>query len=173
MRSTGSPLKRLTFDAMLIGVAMMISYLEAILPLRFVIPLPGVKLGLANLAVMIAFFAYGASDAGAVSLARLLLTAMLFGNAASFLFSALGGLCAFCGLLLYKLVLKRLLSPIGASILCAALHNTGQLVAAGILLSDAAVVAYAPIMLTASVFCGALNGILLVMIIGILPEVKK
>ncbi len=172
-RSTGSPLKRICADAMLIGAAMMISYLEAILPLEFVIPLPGVKLGFANLAVMIAFFALGTADAAAVSFIRVLLTGLLFGSGISMLFSALGALLAFMGLIVYRFVLKKLISPIGASVLCAALHNVGQLVAAMLVLSDGAVIAYAPIMLAASVFCGALNGILLVLIIRALPEVRK
>lgn len=173
MRSTGSPLKRLTADAMLIGAAMMISYLEAILPLSFVIPLPGVKLGLANLAVMIAFFTFGAADAAAVSFIRVLLSGLLFGSGVSMLFSALGAVCAFGGLLIYRFLLKRFISPVGASILSAALHNMGQLLAAGIVLSDSAVIAYAPIMLCASVACGAVNGLLLVLIVRALPEVKN
>ncbi|MBQ4054601.1 MAG: Gx transporter family protein [Clostridia bacterium] len=170
--STGSPLKRLTADAMLIGAAMMISYLEAILPLELAVPLPGVKLGFANLAVMIAFFAVGISDAAAVSFIRVLLTGLLFGSGISMIFSALGALCAFAGLLVYRFVLKKLLSFVGASILCAALHNLGQLIAAMLVLSDGAVMAYAPVMLTASIFCGALNGVLLVLVTRALPEVK-
>ena len=172
MRSTGSPLKRLTADAMLIGAAMMISYLEAILPLNLVIPLPGIKLGLANLAVMTAFFVLGVADAAAVSFIRVLLMGMLFGNTVSIVFSVFGALCAFCGLLAYKYLLNRFISPLGVSILSAALHKAGQLLAAGIVLSDGAVIAYAPIMLTASVVCGAINGFLLVLIVRALPEVK-
>lgn len=172
-RSTGLPLKRLTADAMLVGAAMMISYVEAILPIEFVIVLPGVKLGLANLAVMIAFFTLGAADAAVVSFIRVLLCGVLFGSGISTLFSLLGALFAFAGLMIYRYALKRVLSPVGASILSAALHNVGQLVAAGLVLSDTAVIAYAPVMLGASVVYGGVNGILLVMIMRALPGVKK
>lgn len=171
-RSTGLPLKRLTADAMLIGAALMISYAEAMLPTQLVTFLPGVKLGLANLAVMIAFFTFGAADAAAVSLIRVLICGILFGSGMSIIFSLCGAVFAFGGLLLYRYLLKKLLSHIGASVLSAALHNVGQLVAAGLVLSDTAVIAYAPVMLCASVVCGALNGALLVIIIRALPEVK-
>ncbi|MBQ3099470.1 MAG: Gx transporter family protein [Clostridia bacterium] len=171
-RSTGLPLKRLTADAMLIGAAMMISYVEAILPFDFIV-LPGVKLGLANLAVMIAFFTLGAADAALVSFIRVFLCGMLFGNGMSMIFSLLGVLFAFAGLIIYRYALKKVLSPIGASILCAALHNAGQLIAAGLVLSDSAVIAYAPVMLCASVVCGGVNGMLLIMITRALPEVKN
>ena len=172
-RSTGLPLKRLSADAMLIGAAMMISYVEAVLPVELVTFLPGVKLGLANLAVMIAFFVLGIADAATVSFIRVLLCGILFGNGMSMIFSLCGAVFAFVGLIVYRCLLKKLLSPIGASVLCAALHNVGQLVAAGFVLSDTAVIAYAPVMLCASVVCGAVNGILLVLIIRALPEVKR
>lgn len=171
-RSTGLPLKRLTADAMLIGAAMMISYVEAVLPLDFIV-LPGVKLGLANLAVMIAFFTLGAADAAIVSIIRVILCGMLFGNGMSMIFSLLGALFAFVGLIVYRRALQRVLSPIGASILCAVLHNVGQLIAAGLVLSDGAVISYAPVMLCASVVCGGINGMLLIMIMRALPEVKE
>lgn len=171
--STGSRLKRVCTDAMLAGAAMMISYLEAILPLELAIPLPGVKLGFANLAVMIAFFAVGTLDAVSVSFVRVVLTGLLFGSGISILFSAMGAFCAFIGLLIYKYLLKRFISPIGTSVLCAVLHNIGQLIAAYLVLSESAVFTYAPIMLVASVACGTVNGLLLLLIMRALPEVNR
>ena len=70
-----SRVKRLTLDAMLLGVAMILSYLEAILPLS--LPLPGAKLGLCNVAIMLCFYAVSPIDALAVSLMRICLTALL------------------------------------------------------------------------------------------------
>ena len=165
-QSTGGRLKRLTGDAMLLCAAMILSYLEAILPLSLAVPLPGVKLGLANLAVMVAFFRFGAADAAAVSAARVLLCGLLFGSPVSLALAASGAFFAFCGLLIYRFALRRALSYVGASLLSAALHVVGQLAAASVVVLDASVFAYAPVMLCAGVVTGTVNGIICPLILN-------
>ena len=87
--------QRIALDAMLVGFAMLLSYLEAILPLTAWIPMPGFRLGLANLAVVLAFSLISPLDAALISATRILAMGILFGSATSLYFSALGGLLSY------------------------------------------------------------------------------
>lgn len=156
--------KRLCIDACLVAFAMMLSYLEAVLPLQAIIPLPGFRLGLANIAVMATFCLFSPIDAVCVSAIRILLMGLLFGSATSLYFSALGGLCSFVMLILLRYVGKRF-SFVGASILCAAAHNTGQIIAAMTLFGTEIVFSYLPLLLIASVVYGGVVGLLLNLLI--------
>ncbi len=154
---TSLRVKRICLDAMLLGAAMMLSYLEAVLPLGALIPLPGAKLGLSNVAVTLCFFAVSPVDALAVSVIRISLTSLLFGNVTSFLFSLFGGLLAYAGLWISKLFYDKV-SFYGISVLCAALHNAGQCLAGTIVLGSAAIFSYLPLLLCFAVFFGLITG---------------
>lgn len=149
--------KRLTLDASLLGVAMMLSYLEAVLPLSLIIPIPGARLGLANVAVTLCFFSVSPIDAALVSLARVCLTALLFGNIQSFLFSLFGAVLAYIGMWAARCFIRHF-SFYGISVLCAALHNLGQCAAAVIVLGTPAVFTYLPLLLVCAVIFGLITG---------------
>ena len=152
--------RRVCLDALLVALAMLCSYLETLLPLTAWIPLPGVRLGLANLVVTLTLVLLSAADAAAVSAVRILLTGLLFGSATSLWFSMLGGLFAY--LMLVLLVrLGRGLSYLGVSVLCAAAHQCGQMLAAATLFGAAPLLSYLPWLLFASIGCGAAVGALL------------
>lgn len=146
---------------MLLAVAMMLSYIEAILPLSLILPLPGIKLGLANIAVMTAFFCISPIDGVFVSLSRTLLSSLLFGTAASFVFSLFGAVLSLFGMWLSKKFFSKVLSFYGMSVLCAALHSIGQIAAAMLVIKGITVLSYLPVMLVASVICGFLTGAIL------------
>lgn len=154
---TSSRVKRLTLDAMLLGAAMMLSYLEAVLPLSLLVPLPGAKLGLCNVAVMLCFYAVSPADALIVSLMRISLTSLLFGNVSSFVFSLFGGLLAYGGMWLARLFRDKV-SCYGISVLCAALHNIGQCLAGAVLLRSPSIFSYLPLLLVFAVFFGLMTG---------------
>ena len=154
---TSLRVKRLCLDAMLLGVALMLSYLEAILPLSVLIPLPGVKPGLANVAVMICFYKISHMDALLVTGARVVITAMLFGNISSLVFSVFGALFAYTGMYLV-LLFREKVSYYGISVFCAALHNIGQCVAGIIILDSISVISYLPLLLVFSVIFGFITG---------------
>lgn len=154
---TSLRVKRLTLDAMLLAASMMLSYLEAVLPLSLVVPLPGAKLGLCNVAVTLCFYAVSPIDALIVSLMRISLTSLLFGNVSSFAFSLIGGLLAYGGLWLARLFRDKV-SYYGISVLCAALHNVGQCIAGAILLYSLSIFSYLPLLLLFSVFFGLVTG---------------
>ncbi len=152
--------RRLCLDAFLCVFAMLLSYLEAMLPLQLLIPIPGFRLGLCNVAVLAVFCLLSPLDAAVVSATRILLMGLLFGSATSLYFSALGGLCSFLMLLLMRAI-GRKCSFVGVSILSAAAHNTGQVLAAVTLFGTSLIPTYLPLLLMASVVYGGAVGALL------------
>ncbi len=156
--------RRMCLLGMMTVFAMLLSYLEALLPLQLLIPLPGFRLGLANVAVMAVFCLLSPMEAAVVSFVRILLMGLLFGSATSLYFSFLGGLCSFLMLLLLRGIGKKC-SFVGASVLSAASHNIGQILAAVTLFGPSLVFSYLPALLFASVLYGGAVGVLLNLLI--------
>lgn len=129
-RKKYAPARRVALDAALLTAALMLSYLEHLLPLGALTFLPGFKPGFANAVTLLAFSLLSPLDALAVSLLRVGITGVLFGSWTSLFFSFCGACMAFLALLLARLLLRRC-SYLGVSVLCAAAHNTGQVLAAG------------------------------------------
>ncbi len=154
-------IRRLCLNAMLLGVTLLLSYLEAILPLTVWLPLPGFKLGLCNILITLAFVTLSPSDAAVISFSRIVIMGILFGNASSFTFSLCGGILSYAGLWLLAKVGRRCFSMIGVSMGCAALHNIGQLLAAAVWMGSEVVLGYLPMLLVAALLFGAVTGILL------------
>ena len=148
--------KQLTLCAVLAALALALSYVEGMFPPPA--PLPGFKLGLANIVTLFALYALGAAPALAILLVRVLLGAMFAGNASALIYSLLGGLCA----MLVMIALSRWdkLSIYGVSIGGAAAHNAGQVAAAVLTLGNAAPMAYLPVLLIVALFSGALTGLI-------------
>ena len=120
------------------------------------VPLPGIKLGLANIVTVFALYRLGDIPALAILIARCLLGAMFAGNASALLFSLMGGVLA----MLTMIVLRRVrgLSVYGVSIAGAAAHNIGQICAAMVVLGGTAVLGYLPVLLGVSLITGTLTG---------------
>ncbi len=150
--------KQLTLCAMLTAMALALSYVENFLPLSLAIPIPGIKLGLANIVTVFALYALGPGQALLILLARSLLGAVFAGNMNALIFSLLGGLAA----LAVEIFLSRLprLSIYGVSVGGAASHNCGQVAAAVLTLGNTAPLYYLPVLLWVSGFTGALTGLL-------------
>ncbi len=150
--------KQLTLCALLTALALALSYVENFLPLSLAIPIPGIKLGLANIVTVFALYALGPGQALMILLARCLLGAVFAGNMNALIFSLLGGVSA----MLVEILLSRLpkLSVYGVSVGGAAAHNCGQVAAAVLTLGNTAPLYYLPILLGVSLFTGALTGLL-------------
>ena len=148
--------KKLALCAVLAALALGLSTLENLFPVSLVIPLPGVKLGLANIVTVFALYELGAAEALAILVTRCLLGGLFSGTATALLFSLLGGLCAM-GIMIF---LKRChrLSVYGVSIGGAAAHNVGQILAAVITLGNTMVVGYLPFLLAVALITGSLTG---------------
>lgn len=159
MKTTSLRVRRLAFLGVLTALALMLSYLEALLPLP--LPLPGFKLGLCNVVVLFCAYRLTLWDAALLSLVRVLVTSLLFGNVTSFLFSLFGAFFAFFAVLLAKTLLAQTLSFVGVSVLSAAAFNLGQILAASLLYQSLSVFSYLSLLLVASAIFGGAVGLLL------------
>ncbi len=158
-------IRRICFNAMMLGLSLLLSYLEAILPLTVWLPLPGFKLGLCNILVTLVFVAVSPWDAAVISLTRICIMGALFGNMSSFTFSLCGGLLSYLGLWLLARLGRRCFSMIGVSVGCAALHNLGQLLAAAVWMGSEVVLGYLPMLLVAALIFGTVTGALLCLLL--------
>ncbi len=159
---------RLTRCAVLTALALALSVAEGLVPLTILIPLPGLRLGLANLVTVYALAALGGGEALLILLARCLLGALLGGNLAALAFSLAGGLLAF--VLEWTLLRWRRLSLFGVCMAGAAGHNTGQVLAAVAVMGSRAPLVYLPPLLLASIVTGAFTGWAAALLIDRIPE---
>ena len=150
--------KNLALCAVLTALALGLSTLENLFPVSLAVPLPGVKLGLANIVTVFALYALGPAQAVLILLARCLLGAVFAGNMNALLFSLMGGFAAMGVMILLSRV--RALSVYGVSIGGAAAHNCGQIAAAVLSLGNTAPLYYLPILLGVSLLTGALTGLM-------------
>ena len=148
--------KRLTKLALLTAVSLILFTVEAQLPAP--VPIPGVKLGLANIITVYAMFAYGPRDTLIILLIRVFLGSVFAGAMVTLLYSLGGGLlCFVLMLLLRRLVTEKQLWV--CSVLGAAAHNLGQTVVALALFRSWAVAAYLPLLLLSGMIAGAFTGL--------------
>ena len=152
--------KELAVCGMLTALAIILSIVERMFPLDAIIPIPGVKLGLANVVTLFALTRLGLRDSLTVVVVRVTLASLLMGSVTAFLFSLFGGLLAegkFCSLL-------------GVSVAGAAAHNIGQIAAAVLWMKTTAVLAYLPYLLLMSVPLGLVTGLVCAVV---LTHMKK
>ena len=137
------------------ALALIFSYVEAMIPINFGIP--GVKLGLANLIVVIVLYKGDWKDALFIAVARIVLSGFIFGNLFSILYSLAGGMLSLLVMILLKKT--KAFSIVGVSIGGGAAHNVGQLLVAMFVVQTYQVGYYLPVLLIAGVLTGALIGI--------------
>ena len=148
-------IRRITLLALLTAIALTIFLAEAQIP---AIPIPGVKLGLANIVTVYAMFILGPSDALLVLCARVFLGAVFSGQMMTLLYSAGGGLLSWLVLLLLRPLLTGKQIWLGSSI-SAVFHNLGQLLVAAGVLKSWAVLAWLPYLLAAGAAAGLFTGL--------------
>ena len=146
--------KRVARYALLIALAMALSWLESLVPLSMAAP--GMKLGLTNIVVVFALYRMSLRDAAALSLVRVLLVSMTFGNAYSFAYSLAGAVLS----LTVMAALKRTgkFSILGVSIAGGVGHNLGQIAVAMAVLGTARLAWYLPALLVSGTLAGAAVG---------------
>ena len=148
--------KKVAYLGVFAAAAMLLSYVESLVPVF--VTVPGLKLGLANLATVLVLYLYSWKEAAVVSAVRILLTGFLFGNLFSIAFSAAGG---FLSLLMMALLKKSgRFSMTGASIAGGVFHNVGQLCIAALVVSNFRILYYLTVLLISGLVTGALIGIL-------------
>ena len=165
MRRSTLDTKRMVTLSALIAVAMILSYMESIIP-AFV-AVPGVKMGLSNIATVFALYFLGWPYAICVSLVRVCLSALLFGNMVGLIYSLSGAALA----LLVMILLKNfdLFSNVGVSVAGGICHNAGQIIAACIVMKTSAISVYfIPLIIS-----GTVSGVLIGVVSGMLVERLK
>ena len=156
MNSMNSRTGTITICGVLTALAMIFSYIESLMPIM--VPVPGIKLGVANIAIVTVLYIVGWKEAVIINVIRIALTAMLFGNLNSFLFSMAGGMLSLAGMIVLKKVFKGF-SSIGVSVAGGVLHNIGQIIAAVFIMGSSAIAYYLPVLLMAGVITGIVIGI--------------
>ena len=146
--------KRIAYCAMLTALAMIFGYVEVLIPFGFGIP--GAKLGIANIVIVLALYILPAHQALFIQLARIVLVSFLFGNMSMMLYSLAGGILSF----LVMCILKNIkgFSITGVSIAGGVSHNVGQLVVAVLVVQNLKLAFYLPALLIAGLVTGGLIG---------------
>ena len=152
--TAGKASRALTRYALLVALAMVLSWLESMVPLSLAVP--GVKLGLANLVVIFTLYKLGLRQAAIISLVRVLLVTFTFGNAFSFAYSLAGAALSLLVMLLLRKTGK--FSMLGVSIAGGVCHNIGQILVAMAVLRTAELMWYLPALLAAGIAAGVCIG---------------
>ena len=158
---------RITQAALLVAVALVLSLAERWIPLNLLVPIPGVKLGLANVVTLFAILRIGAADAFLILLVRSLILGTMLGPM-TFVLSFSGGVLAFMAIWLFSHWEGRVFSVIGLSVAGAAAHNIGQVTVASLILSEPLLIlSYLPMLLFTGMVSGTLTGA------AALPVIKR
>lgn len=148
--------RQTAYMGLLLAFALILAYVESLVPFFFGVP--GMKLGLANLAVLLTLFLFGPSQAFMLNIARIVLSSFMFGNMSMLLYSAAGGVLSFCAMFLMRKTGK--FSMTGVSMGGGVFHNIGQLVVAFLVVRTEGIFYYIPALLFAGVGTGFLNGMI-------------
>lgn len=164
----GKKTKNIALYGMMVALAFTFSYLESLIPFNFGIP--GVKLGLANLVVVVALYTMNPAAAFSVAVIRIFLAGLTFGNIYSLAYSLCGGILSFAVMYFAK---KTKLSVIGVSMLGGICHNIGQIIVAAFVMETMRIAYYLPVLLAAGLITGLLLGIVSKLIINRVEKIKN
>ncbi len=156
-----TPSKRVAIISILIALALVFSYVEFLIPFNFGVP--GIKLGLANIVVIVALYIFGLPVAISVSLLRVLLNGLIFTGLFSALYGVVGAILSILGMYLLKRSGK--FSVVGVSVFGAFLHIIGQLIVAALVFGNIKIFIYLPFLTVVSVITGTLIGFLVYLIL--------
>lgn len=147
---------KIAYWGVFLALALVCSYVESLIPISFGIP--GVKLGLTNIVVVLMLYTIGAKDAILISVLRIILAGFMFGNAFSIIYSLAGGILSFVVMLLLKNTGK--LKILSISTAGGISHNVGQLIVAALVVENYNILFYVPVLIIAGIITGFLIGLL-------------
>lgn len=147
--------RKVAFLSLSVALALILSFVESQIP-AFV-AIPGMKVGLPNLVMVFLLYRVGWKETAAVSMIRVALVALLFGNLQSLVFSAAGALLSLTGMILLKKT--GLFSTLAVSVAGGVLHNVGQILAACLWTQTRQIAYYLPVLIVAGVAAGAVIGV--------------
>ena len=159
--------KKVARMGVFIALAMIFSYIEVLIPFNFGIP--GVKLGIANIVTVTSLYIFSTGEAFGISVIRIVLMGILFGNGMSLLYSLAGGLLSSLAMWIGKKI--NWFSVMGVSVAGGVFHNVGQILAVMLVMKNSVFVAYLPVLFVAGIVTGYLIGLLANKIIELLPHI--
>lgn len=148
--------KKIAYLSMFLALALVCSYVETLIP--FPIGIPGVKLGLTNIIVILVLYCIGEKEAILISILRIFLSGFMFGNAFAIIYSLAGGILSFIFMMIMKRTKK--FSVITVSVAGGISHNIGQMLLASVLIESYYIVSYLPVLLISGTITGFLIGVL-------------
>lgn len=150
----GDRIKRTAIIGVISAFAIILGYVESLISLGFFIP--GVKLGLANLAIVTVMYIYGNKEALTVNFIRILISGLLFTNIFSIIFSLSGAAISFAVMAILKNTDK--FSVMGVSVAGGVSHNIGQIIIASFVVETYSVVYYLPVLIVSGIITGMIIG---------------
>ncbi len=165
MRNKGK--NQVAMSGVLLALAILVSYVELLIPIPF--PIVGMKLGLVNVVVLVVLYLLGTKEAYVITVTRVFLVALLFGNAFSMVYSLSGAICSLTAMSLLKAKTKT--SLVAISIVGALFHSMGQVAVAVVILQSLAILVYLPSLLLLGIATGALIGIIAQQVLRRIPQV--
>ena len=169
MNGRNSKIKRIAFLGLCTSVALLLSYIEAIVPPIYA-AVPGIKIGMPNIAIIFVLYRFGLRDAAAVSLLRICISSLLFGNPMTLAYSFAGAVLS----LAVMAVLKKtdFLSTVGVSVAGGVTHNIGQILVAMVLLGTAEIGYYMIVLAVTGTLSGVFIGLCGGFMIKRIPKIK-
>lgn len=149
--------KKMTFLGIMASLALILSYVETLLPPIYA-AVPGIKMGLPNIIIIFILYRYSVREAAVISLIRLVVTTLLFGNVMTFLYSLAGAFLSITIMAIFKKL--NLFSTVGVSIAGAVMHNLGQILVAILLLGTKEIGYYMIVLAISGTIAGVFIGLL-------------
>ena len=159
-KSSKSTAEKVALSAVMVALAIIFSYVEVLIPFNFGVP--GIKLGLSNLVVMVALYKLGAGHAFNINMVRIVLSGLLFGGVSGMIYSLAGGITSYIVMLFLKKT--GIFSPVGVSLAGGVMHNVGQICVAVMVTGTAKIFLYMPVLLVSGMVTGAFLGVAAVLI---------
>ena len=160
--------KKVATLGLTIALAMIMSYIEALVPLSFAVP--GIKMGLANIVIIFVLYKIGTKEAILVSLIRVILVSLLFSNAMAMAYSIAGAVLSLSDMWLLKKTDK--FSVVGVSVAGGIMHNVGQIIMAVILLGTEQIALYLPVLIITGTATGIVIGIVAGLVINRFKNIR-
>lgn len=159
--------KKVPYLGLLLAIALILGYVESLIP--NILPIPGFKLGLSNLAVVLCLFLFGWQDALILTIIKAVLSSLLFGNLSMMIYSLSGAIFSCLIMILFR-KMKKIHAP-GISALGGMSHNMAQVYVAYTIVHTAGVLYYLPVLMLVGVLTGTILGIICSLVIKPIKKV--
>lgn len=158
--------KKVTLSALMAALALIFSYIEMLIP--FTPAIPGIKLGIANLVVIIALYHMGTGYAVLINIVRIFMAGLLFSGVFGIIYSMAGAILSMAVMTLLKRT--GIFSVAGVSMAGGVAHNLGQILIAAFLVSNLSIFVYFPVLIFSGIISGAVIGVIATLILERLPD---